>query len=69
MRADAARQLATGYSVVAQAAKNDNDPPAEKAALLQVIDWYQKANRLAPSSRIGPLIDIAQARIREIDGQ
>lgn len=66
MRADAALQAATGYTVVAEAEKTNGDPAAEKAALAAAIDWYQKSNRLAPKSRIADMIGAAQARIREL---
>ncbi|HTK55258.1 MAG TPA: hypothetical protein VL295_00420 [Gemmatimonadales bacterium] len=66
MRADAALQAATGYTVVAEAEKTGGDAAAEKAALTAAVDWYQKSNRLAPKSRIQDLIGAAQARIREL---
>ncbi len=66
MRADAALQSATGYTVVAESEKTNGDQAAEKAALTAAVDWYQKSNRLAPKSRIQDMIGAAQARIREL---
>jgi hypothetical protein len=66
MRADAARQLGSGYSSVADEARTGGDSSAERAALTSMVDWYQKANRLAPSNRLPPLIQAGQARITEL---
>jgi eukaryotic-like serine/threonine-protein kinase len=66
MRADAARQLGSGYSSVADEAKQGGDVAAERAALSSAVDYFQKADRLAPSDRIKNLITLAQARIREL---
>jgi hypothetical protein len=66
MRADAARQLASGYSSVADEGKQASDVSAERSALNTAIDFYQKADRLAPSDRIKSLITLAQARVREL---
>ena len=66
MRADAARQSAVGFSAVADEAKASNDPAAEKAALASVIDWHQKANRLAPTNKYDNVISMAQARLQQL---
>ena len=69
MRADAARQSGSGYSSVADEARAQNDPAAERAALRTMVDWYQKTNQLAPSNKLTPLISAAQARIQELGNQ
>ncbi len=66
MRADAARQIASGYSSVADEAKAAEDVSAERAATQSVIEYYQKADQLAPSDRVKGAIRMAQTRLQNI---
>jgi serine/threonine protein kinase len=66
MRADAARQIATGYSASADEAKAANDAAAERVAMNSVIEYFQKADQLAPSDRVKGAIRMAQTRLQGI---